>query len=261
MHIRLIIAVACIGSLITGLCIGVSLPQLAVFLPQDCNVALVTLNGYLSTTPSVLESGEETVSSDEILAQIRDAESNPKIKAVLFSVNSGGGSPLAGMEIAHALASSSLPSATVIRDMGASAAYWAALGSNVIVASNASSVGSIGVIASYQDISEKNKKEGVAYTTLSTGKFKDLGDQNRPLLPEERLLVERDLNLINLDFINAVSTYRDMSIADVTRLADGSTLQGNMALEAKLIDIVGGLDEATAYLSSIIGAEATICYE
>ena len=106
----------------------------------------------------------------------------------------------------------------------------------------------------------KNQREGLAYNVLSTGKFKDTGDPNKPLTAEERALFMRDLGISHRDFIADVAANRGLDIATVTKLADGSTMPGKMAIEHKLIDRIGGMPEVETYLAEQIGEKAVVCW-
>lgn len=149
----------------------------------------------------------------------------------------------------------------MIRQTGASAAYLAATGAKIIFASKYSDVGGIGVSMSYLDNVIKNQREGLTYNILSTGKFKDAGDPNKPLTTEERALIMRDLAIAHQDFIEDVATNRGLDVATVTKLADGSTMPGEMALENHLIDRIGGRPEVELYLAEQIGAKPEFCWE
>lgn len=234
---------------------------------ENCNVTGLSVVGYLTTyipNTDYNDEGyitEDETSSDEIMQYIRDAEKDNKIKAILIEVDSYGGQAVAGEEIANAIKSSTKPTIAVIRSAGASAAYWAATGANIIYASKNSDVGGIGVTMSYLDYTKYNEKEGLTYNQLSTGKFKDSGDPDKPLTLEEKKLFERDLNIMFNNFIQAVSENRKLSIDKVKKLADGSTVLGEMALKNGLIDKIGGPIEVRNYLKEKLNEEISVCWE
>ena len=88
-------------------------------------------------------------SVDYIISQLKSADANSEIKAVILDINSGGGGVVASYELADAIKSFSKPIVTVIREVGASGAYWAAASSDYVFANPLSMVGSVGVIGSY----------------------------------------------------------------------------------------------------------------
>jgi protease-4 len=132
--------------------------------------------------------------------------------------------------------------------------------SDYIFATELSDVGSIGVTMSYLDNSTYNQKEGYVYNSLSTGKFKDILNPEKQLTWEERRLLERDLEIIHDIFVKSVAANRGMEVGEANGLADGSSMLGEMALEAGLIDEVGGYYEIQNYLLNLIGEEPVICW-
>lgn len=204
---------------------------------------------------------EETEAvSKEIVSQINLVQNMPEIKAILLSIDSPGGDPTAGEEIAAALRSSSKPTYVLISGFGASAAYWAATGAPTIFAHQTSEIGSIGVTASYVDNVERNKIEGLTYNELSTGRFKDTGDPNRPLTQEDKELIAKDLEALNNIFIESIAKYRNIPREEVAALADGSTLLGAAAKEKKLIDEVGTYGDLKNRIEREIGEPMVTCW-
>jgi protease-4 len=228
-----------------------------------CNVAGIALHGDLYTyTVSDPETGDsgDTVGSEDVVYQIEMANEAPEVKAILLEVDSYGGYPVAAEEIAIALKKATKPTVVQIREAGLSAGYWAATGADTIFASELSDVGSISVTQSYIDESKLNEMEGYTYNSLSTGKYKDMLDPQKPLTAEERALLERDLQIIHEAFVKTVAENRGMDINKVRAMADGSSMLGKMALENGLIDKLGGIDEVESYLEEIVGAEPVICW-
>lgn len=225
----------------------------------SCNVSSIKMRGSLATYG--IEGETDTTSSEDIVAAIEQAEQDAGIKAIILEIDSFGGYPVAGEEIANALKRAQKPTVAVIRQSGASAAYWAATGTDWIMASSLSDVGSIGVTMSYLDNAGKNAKDGLAYNSLSSGIYKDAGDPEKPLTAEEKALFERDIKIAHEKFISEVAENRHLDIEKVRALADGSTMMGDMALSSGLIDQIGGFWEAEGYLKTAIGAEAVICQE
>ncbi len=233
---------------------------------NKCNVTGINVHGEMVTYIPLDEindegeSIEDQTASEDVLYYIKQAEENQKIKAIILEIDSYGGSAVAGEEISSALKRAKKPTVVFVRDVAASAAYLAASGASRIFASKYSDVGSIGVTMSYIDETGKNRKEGLAYIQLSTGKFKDAGDPNRTLTAEEQALFMRNLNITHKHFIADVAVNRKLHIQKVEALADGSTMPGEMALANGLIDGIGGLEEAKEYIQGIIGEKPEVCF-
>lgn len=209
---------------------------------EDCNIAVIPVTGNVTTFSGEFdEFGNEylTATMSDILIAIENAEIDPEIDGILTIIDSAGGSGAAGEAIAEELKKSEMPVAAYIYDIGASAAYLVATGADTIIASPFSDVGSIGVTMSYLDRSEQNKEQGIEFVPLTSAKFKDYGNPDKPLTAEERKLMERDLAVWHDEFVEQVATNRNLPVEDVAKLADGSTLPGKLALEKKLIDQIG----------------------
>ena len=232
---------------------------------MNCSVVGINLHGMLLTyipPKNENDSFENTdvVASEEVIYLIKQANEDDAVKAIVIEVDSSGGLPVAGEEISNALKNSSKPTVGVIRSSGLSAAYWAVTGSDYIFASRNSDVGSIGVTSSYLENVGKNQKDGNVYVQLSSGKYKDAGDPDRTLTQEEKQLFLRDIKIVHENFISDVATNRDISVTDVQKIADGSSVLGEQAKKLHLIDDIGGISEVEKYLEGIIGEKPEICW-
>lgn len=234
------------------------------YVDPSCNVAGIMIHGNLVTygfeetdDPYYIDS----TSSDYIVWQIEEANKNDNIKYVLIEVDSAGGSPVAGEEIEKAIKHSVKPVMAFIRDIGASASYLAVSSADKIWASEFSDVGSIGVTMSYLSEVELNKKEGYQFIELNSAKFKDSGSADKILTNEEKELFMRDLKIMHDKFVKKVSENRNIPLADVEKLADGSTVLGEEAKKLGLIDEVGGIYEVEKYLEEQLREKPNICWE
>lgn len=232
---------------------------------EGCNVVGINLHGSLYTyipPKNDNSSMEDTdvVSSDDIIYYMNQAEKDKNVKAILLEVDSYGGTPVSGEEVANAIKASTKPTVALIRQAGVSAAYWAATGAQKIYASKNSDVGSIGVTMSYLDNINKNQKEGYSFVQLSAGKYKDMGNSDKVLTEEEKALFMRDLNIVHQNFVEAISINRGIPLTDVQKIADGSSVLGSKAKELHLIDEIGGIQEVEKYLSDKIGEKAEVCW-
>lgn len=219
---------------------------------SNCNVINIKLQGLLDTY-------SEEISSEKIVYNIEAAEKDDSIKAIILEVDSFGGVPVAGEEVNLALKRATKPTIALIRGSGLSAAYMAASGASRIFASENSDIGSIGVTMSYVNYVKQNQKEGLDYISLSSGKFKDSSDPNKPLTQAERNLFMRDINIIHQNFVKMVAKNRNLDIKKVAKLADGSSMLGEMALKNGLIDEIGGMSEVKEYIKKEIEEDAEVC--
>jgi len=210
-----------------------------------CNIAVLPIDGTILPFTGI--GGFDLITTPDLVSQFMDtAESDDNIKGVLLEINSPGGTPVASERIAQRIADSNLPVVGLIGDVGASGGYMVAAASDFLIASAMSDVGSIGVNMSYVEESEKNEEEGLTYVQLITGQYKDIGSPNRPITDEERALLQADLDIIHNEFIDIVAQYRELPRADVVAIANGASMPGRRAIDADLIDAIGGRTQAKA---------------
>ncbi len=223
---------------------------------REGNVAHVLIEGPIvcASENSRMFSSRESVTSDSIIGLLEDIKKNPKIKAVLFEINSPGGSPVASEEIARAITELKLPTVAWIRETGASGAYWAAMASSWIVAHPLSITGSIGVLANsfgFEDLLQTLK---LKYRRQVAGNLKDIGSPFREPTPEEQSYLQGVLNQIHQVFIDAFAKARKMTPEKARELATGIFYTGLDAKEKNLVDALGGKKEALDWLEKKIKA-------
>lgn len=253
-------------------------PEQGTFVPAPgCNVVGVQVHGEIVATradipltdiqPIALSDGSTYLSApnyaiaDEVADTLRLAAADDSIKGLIVDVESPGGGVVSGQEIAAAVRRFGKPSISVIHELGASSGYLVASAASRVYAAADSSVGSIGVTASYLSQVEKDRKDGYAYQQLSIGTYKDMGSPDKPLTDAERGLIMRDLATTREHFVDLVAQYRGLDRAEVDALADGSTMLGASALDNKLIDRIGGYDDALSDLEDQIGEPVSVCWQ
>jgi signal peptide peptidase SppA len=225
---------------------------------SECNVMGIELFGDLVTyldDPEAIQA-----SSEDIVATIMEAENDPTIDAIMLEINSYGGSPVAGEEVANALKRAQKPTVALIREAGVSGAYISAVGADKIFASKNSDIFGMGVTMSYLDYSEANRRDGLKYIELNSAQFKNTGDPDKALSTQEKALLMRDINIMHQNFVELIAENRHLDIDKVAKLSDGSSMLGQMALDNGLIDEIGDIYSVQQYLENIIGRQADICW-
>lgn len=217
----------------------------------QCNIAVLPIEGAILPFHG-LGGYELVITPETVESFMAAAEEDKNIEGVLIEINSPGGTPVASERIATSFRSSTLPVVGLVGDIAASGGYMVAAASDYLIASKMSDVGSIGVNMSYVEESLKNEEEGLTYVQLTTGKFKDIGSPNRPITDEERDKLEADLQIVHDEFVSIVANYRDMEISEVEELADGSTMPGLKAVDAGLVDSLGGRAETLTVFADIL---------
>ena len=142
------------------------------------------------------------------------------------------------------------PTVAWIRELGASGAYWVASSTDHVISHRMSFVGSIGVIASYLEFSGLMEKYGVGYERLVAGKYKDMGTPLRELTPEERQIIQNELDAVHAYFIEEVAKNRNLSVDKIKEIADGRVFIGIEAQKFGLIDELGSKQEAINYVQN-----------
>ena len=209
---------------------------------QENEILIIPIHGIISNSNANLLFESDEVTSDKIISSIKKAEDNENVKAVIFEINSPGGTVLASKEIADAVKKLDKPSVAWIRDVGASGAYWIASSADKIVADELSITGSIGVISSYLEFSGLLEKYGVEYQRLVAGKYKDAGSPYKDLTDEEKNIIQKKLDKIDEIFLNEIRLNR--KIEDTKQIETGEFFLGLEAKEINLVDYLGGKEKA-----------------
>ena len=186
---------------------------------------------------------------DAILNNIAE---NDHVYGLIVKINSPGGSVVGAEALYHSLrkVEARKPVVVLIGEVGASAAYIAALAGDVIYARGNSLVGSIGVIVQYPDLSQLAKNLGISLTVIKSSEAKGgvnfLKPMDKKLLQNQELLVRDSF----IWFKQLVSDRRTLVGEDLENVSQGELFTGRMALELNLIDSIGSLDQAIEYLQS-----------
>jgi len=221
---------------------------------QRGNVAVIPIDGMIQTDDS--GSFMPGMKSMDIVKLVESAQENDEIKAVIIEINSPGGTPVATDEIASAIKLVNKTKIAVIRETGASGAYWISTAADRIFANRMSIVGSIGVTASRLEIPGLLADYNVTYRKLTAGRLKDAGTIYRDMTPEERQLFQNMLDKLHNEFIKAVAENRHLPEDNVRSLATGFTYLGIEAKELGLIDEFGGRKEALKYIEQTLNITA-----
>lgn len=184
--------------------------------------------------------------SRDIVDWIQELEKNDSVKGVLLRVNSPGGVVAPSQEVYQAVYDLAREK-TVVASLGsvaASGGYYAASPAGVIVANPGTLTASIGVKVTLTNIQELLQKLGIEDQGVYSGEFKDAGTVSRPMTDGEREYFQGLVDDMHEQFVQDVALARDMEEQRVFKLADGRAMTGRQALEAGLVDELGGRSEA-----------------
>lgn len=222
------------------------------------NIAVVPINGIITTSISTGILGEKTTDSSKILKLLKKINESEDFKALLLEINSPGGSPVASEEISDFVKKINKTKVAVIRESGASGAYWIATSADRIFASRMSVTGSIGVTASSLEFAGLLNDYNVTYRRLVAGKYKDAGSPYKQLTSEERKLYQDILDAIHENFIKTVAENRNLSEEKVKELATGFVFLGEEAKKLGLIDEIGNKNDAVSYIERKLNITAKL---
>ncbi|MDY0343884.1 MAG: signal peptide peptidase SppA [Lentimicrobium sp.] len=195
------------------------------------------------------EGDEMSIGSERISRAIRKARNDSTIKAIVFRINSPGGSALASdvilreIELAHRVK----PVVVSMGDYAASGGYYIACAADTILANPTTLTGSIGVFGVIPDMSKFfDQKLGITFDRVKTNEHADYMTVTRPLTDYEKMVITRDVERIYDTFITHVSLGRNISKARVDSIGQGRVWSGTDGIGIGLVDELGGLKKAIA---------------
>lgn len=238
--------VSCSAALSTGVGSSLSGSSNSVdYLSQD-SVGVISIDGTIQYDGT-------TCSPEGLKEQLKKAENNSRIKAVVLRVNSGGGVATAGEEMTQYIKEFSKPVVVSSASINASAAYMISSQADYLYTAKTTSIGSIGTVMQVTDLSSLYEKLGINIENITSSDSKDTGYGTRPLTEEERAHYQSMVDQINETFLEVVADGRSMSLDTVRELATGMTFTGMEAVENGLADEVGTLEAACKKAASLAG--------
>jgi len=202
--------------------------------------------------------GEGYISSERISKAIRKARRDKSVKAIVFRINSGGGSGSAS-DVIHRevmLAAKEKPVVASMGDVAASGGYYIAAPADTIIASPATITGSIGVFGLFPNVQKlMNDKIGVTTDVIKTNENSNILTIMDPLDPNERVIVQKMIDDFYVNFVNLVAEGRGKSYDEIDAIAGGRVWAGSNALELGLIDMYGGLQKSIEVAAEMAGLE------
>jgi protease-4 len=193
------------------------------------------------------EGGDDAIGSEEFVKLVRKARLDKSIKAIVFRINSGGGSALASENIWRelSLAKAEKPLVVSFGDVAASGGYYIASPADSIFASPNTITGSIGVFGIIPNMQGFfNDKLGITFDGVKTATYADAGAVYRPLNEAEKGFIQQSIDRIYLQFKQRVAQGRNKDINYIDSIAQGRVWSGEDALRLGLVDKIGGLQAA-----------------
>jgi protease-4 len=189
------------------------------------------------------------IASDDFRSLLQKLRKDESIKAVVFRVNSPGGSALASDIIWREvdLLKKEKPVVVSMGDLAASGGYYIACGADSIFANAGTITGSIGVFSVIPNVKGlMNNKLGISFDGVKTGQYADMPSTTRPLNATEQRFMQASVDSIYHTFTSRVAVGRKKSIEYIDSIAQGRVWIGADAIKIGLVDRIGTLDDAIA---------------
>lgn len=191
-------------------------------------------------------SGKDGITDKRYVKEIEKLKDNDKVKAVVFRVNSPGGSAYASEQIWKAITDLKAKKPVVVSmgDYAASGGYYIACNASKIIAQPNTLTGSIGIFGMFPNFEGLTKKVGLSFDNVKTNKFADFGDATRPMRPEEKVILQQYIEHGYDLFLTRCSEGRNIPKDSLDHIAQGRVWTGNQALKIGLVDALGNIDTA-----------------
>ncbi len=194
--------------------------------------------------------------SQYIVNQVKKFRQDKRIRGIILRIDSPGGAVGPSQEIYDEVLKTRESGKTIYASMGALAAsggYYIASAAEKIFANPGTLTGSIGVIMVFSNAKGLMEKIGLQPEIVKAGEYKDIGSPARAMTQKERNLLQSVVTDVHQQFIEAVANGRNISVAEVTKIADGRILTGRQAYSLNLVDQMGGLQVSIDQLAHKVG--------
>ncbi len=215
-------------------------------------------DGFKAGDKVALLSVEDVILDSKVyLESITIIKKDKDIKALVLRINSPGGAVGPSQEIYSEILKlrEQMPVVASLGAVAASGGYYIACGADKIMTNPGTVTGSIGVIAQFVNYKELLDWAKVDVEVLKSGKFKDSGSPLRDLTSEERAYLQSTIDDVHNQFKTAVSSTRGLNPAEVDSIADGRIFTGQQAVDLKLVDEIGTMNDAIDAAAKLGGIE------
>jgi protease-4 len=220
-------------------------------------ILLIPVNGLISDRPKkgLIHTSASLV--EQIVSQINKAEKDKQIKAVLFKINSPGGTITASDLLYHEISLFKERTGTKITvsmmDVATSGAYYISLPADLIMAHPTTVTGSVGVIYLQPKVGGLMDKIGLGVDVKKYGKNKDMGSPFRDSSEEEQKLMQKAVNDFGERFIRLVQKHRKPERQALSEISTARVFLAEEALKLGLVDKIGYLSDAVKESKMLAG--------
>jgi protease IV len=199
----------------------------------------------------------QAIGDRQMVKTIRSLRENRRVKAVVFRINSGGGSAVASENILRELVAlhEKKPLVISMGPVAGSGGYWIASTGRRLFALPTTITGSIGVVTLFFNLAELLLKCGITTDCIKHGESADVGSAFRPLTEKESATIDGVVERLYREFLQRVAQVRKMAPEKVHALGEGRVWLGREALGHGLVDALGGLHDAIAHAKALIKSD------
>ena len=219
-----------------------------LLIPVSGLISGMPKKGIVRTSPSLVE---------QVVSHINKAEKDKQIKAILFQINSPGGTITASDLLYHEILSFKERTGTKIvismMDLATSGSYYMSLPADMIMAHPTTVTGSVGVIFLQPKVSGLMEKIGLGVDVTKFGKNKDMGSPFRSSSEEEQMLMQKAVDDFGERFIRLVQKHRKPGQQALAEISTARVFLADDALKLGLIDKIGYFSDAVKEAKKLAG--------
>ena len=217
----------------------------------DDKILLIDISGVITdkSRSGIAGINKELGMVEKIKEQLKKAEDDKRIKAIILKLNTPGGTVSASDIIYHELMEfkkkRDVKIIAAMMDLSTSGGYYISMSADKIIAHPTTITGSIGVLALKLNMKSLFDKIGIEDETIKSGEKKDIASPFRPFSEEEKKIFQEIIDALFQGFVNVIKTGRkDLSAEEIQRISDGRIYTAQQALKLKMIDQIGYLEDA-----------------
>lgn len=216
-------------------------------------IAILYAEGEIKPEVSSSPYNVEQAITEKVASELIKLKNDDNIKAVVFRVNSPGGSAFISEQIWRQVVELKKVKPIVVSmgDVAASGGYYISCAANKIVAEPNTLTGSIGIFGIYPNVTGLFDKLSLTTDIVKTNTYADLGDMSRPMREDEKVLIQSFVERGYDTFLTRCADGRNMSKEAINEIGQGRVWTGEQAKERGLIDELGGINKAIETAASL----------
>lgn len=216
-------------------------------------IAILYAEGEIKPEVSSSPYNMEQAITEKVATELIKLKNDDNVKAVVFRVNSPGGSAFVSEQIWRQVIELKKVKPIVVSmgDVAASGGYYISCAANKIVAEPNTLTGSIGIFGMFPNVTGLLDKLSLTTDIVKTNTYADLGDMSRPMREDEKVLIQSFVERGYETFLTRCADGRDMSKEAINEIGQGRVWTGEQAKERGLVDELGGINKAIETAASL----------